>query len=441
MEAILDPPGARSSVDPGIPASSAGFRVTVLVPRPPSVGDGAPEYAYRLAALLSARYRMRVVTTSSRGDAANGPLQVGSASVERLPAHELFHHPVLRREAWTSLRGAVLDADLVHLHMPFPFVERSVARWTRRAGVPLVITYHADADLGDRRGHPVGRTVTAGYRWLSAHPALRAATGIVTDSAGYAEASPVLSRHFAKVTVVRKGIDLDRLHVNAQDGRIAPRAEPGHGLLPDGEPSERRVLFAGVLDDEKGLPELLWATAILLKTGLPLRTYIAGRGPLDARLRRLVATMGLGDRVQFLGAVPDERRGELYRAMDVVTAPCTARLAATPASLEEAVACGTPVVGTSLPGNDEALPNDGVHGSLVPPGSVPALAQALRRLLILPRPHWKVPPRTWHDTAREYADLFDRLQFDARLAAALRLPREPSPVRIGHRPARPFKAH
>ncbi|HZY71185.1 MAG TPA: glycosyltransferase [Thermoplasmata archaeon] len=435
MVAFLPPPAS-----PALTAPPPLPRLTVLYPQSTEAGGAIEEYACRLASRLCSKFRVRLVTPAGGRTPTPDPVGVGSDAIVHLPVRELFRGRILlRRDAWKTLHAAVLDSDMVHLHMPFPIVERWVARWTRRVGVPMAITYHAETVADGAWGRTVGRIVTRGYRALSAHPALRSAEAIVASSAGYAGGSPVLARYFAKITVVRKGVDLERLQVDPGVARVASRVEPARGLLPESQPGERRVLFVGTLSERKGLPELLWATALLLKTGLPVRTYIAGWGPAEGRLKRLTASMGLGDRVRFLGPIPDDRLGELYRAADVVTSPCTVRLAPTPVSLEEAVACGTPIVGSALPGNDEALPNDGVHGTLVPAGNVPALAQALRRHLLLPRPHWKLSLRTWDDTARDYAELFDRLRFELRLATALHLPRAPSAA--GPALPRAFKVH
>ena len=78
-------------------------------------------------------------------------------------------------------------------------------------------------------------------------------------------------------------------------------------------------------------------------------------------------------------------------------------------ALEEAAMCGTPVVGSDLPGAAESIPHDGVRGILAPRGNAPAVAAAVRKLLEGGRPSSPVPFRSWDDVAREYEALFAEL--------------------------------
>ncbi len=77
------------------------------------------------------------------------------------------------------------------------------------------------------------------------------------------------------------------------------------------------VVFAGRLVAEKGLDVLLQAVAML--PGVRLR--IAGDGPMRSVWQRLAAEIGLGDRVEFLGAMSLAELGELYADAAVVCVP------------------------------------------------------------------------------------------------------------------------
>ncbi|MCI4321714.1 MAG: glycosyltransferase, partial [Thermoplasmata archaeon] len=136
---------------------------------------------------------------------------------------------------------------------------------------------------------------------------------------------------------------------------------------------------------------------------------IAGRGPLLDSLRAEALSRGLGDSVRFLGFVPDSEIGDLYRFADVVCGPSVGTLESSATALEEAAMCGTPVVGSDLPGAAESIPHDGVRGILAPRGNAPAVAAAVRKLLEGGRPSSPVPFRSWDDVAREYEALFAEL--------------------------------
>jgi glycosyltransferase involved in cell wall biosynthesis len=70
---------------------------------------------------------------------------------------------------------------------------------------------------------------------------------------------------------------------------------------------------------------------------------------------------------------------EVMAALDVLVLPST-RSEAVSQVILQALAVGTPVVGTTIGGTPEVV-RDGVTGRLVPPADVPALAAAIRELL------------------------------------------------------------
>ncbi len=388
-------------------ARSPDAPIGVIVPLPPSYRGGTEEYAYRLARGFARSEPTRALTTTVRWDPAAPSLDVGGASVERLPAREAFERPLLLRPAARSrLLGAVRSSKVVNLHMPFPLVEAPVARAAERASVPLVLTYHMDADLGAAGSGSGASWITGMYRRWSAHPALAKASAIVSNSRGYAERSPVLSQHLPKVVVIPKGVDVDRLGIPGADGRRLRPECVAADAVPDGG---ARVAFVGRLVPYKGVSVLLEASAELVRRGRNPTVLLAGKGPLREALEARAHALGLDGRIRFLGFVPDRQLGDLYRYADVTVVPSLGSLESSATTLEEAAACGCPVVGSALPGAAESIPSDGVRGRLVPPGDVAALADAIDRMLSQPRPAAPEQIRTWDDVVRDYFDLFRRL--------------------------------
>jgi glycosyltransferase involved in cell wall biosynthesis len=377
--------------------------VTVVVPLPPSYRGGTEEYAYRVVEETSRSVPLRLMTTDVRWGHDAHPLSIGTAAQIVLPGTEVFERPlVLSGRARATLRSAIYDSSLVHLHMPFPTVERRVVEWARRASVPVLLTYHMDATLSSP---VVGVLATHLYRRFSARPALQGANLIVSNSRGYAAASPVLSSFLDKVRVVAKGVDPVRLGVQDR-GPVDPNQ---FGLPPSsGKTGEHRVVFVGRLVPYKGIPVLLRAIQQLTTEGLEVHLYIAGRGPEEATLRRLASDNGIADIVTFLGFVPDGGIGALYRWADVVACPSINTLESSPTALEEAATLGTPVLGSSLPGAVESIPGDGVRGLLVRPGDAGAVAAGLRQLFTVGH-YQPARARTWADVARDYLRLYASL--------------------------------
>lgn len=377
--------------------------VTIFVPLPPTYRGGTEEYAYQVAGAISRRHRVRLLTTRLREGPAGHAVPTGQAELDRLDAFELWERPVVHgRASREAIRRAVADSSVLHLHMPFPLVEKRLARLAARAGVPTVLTYHMDAQFG----LPALRApMNVAYRTLSAHPALEAASVAVSNSWGYAEASPVLSRHLEKVRVIHKGVDPARLGLNGHANGSDPPPVPSVWSSSTGP----RVLFVGRLVPYKGLPVLLEGFARYRRQGGPGALFIAGTGPEEGRLRRDTERLGLEGQVHLLGFIADRALGRLYREADLVACTSVNRLESTPTALEEAQAFGTPVLGPALPGIEETLPADGRRGALVRPYDVEGVARAIGQLTSAGTRTAPGPLRSWAQVAEEYLALYAEL--------------------------------
>jgi rhamnosyl/mannosyltransferase len=140
------------------------------------------------------------------------------------------------------------------------------------------------------------------------------------------------------------------------------------------EHGKRIVFAAGRLVYYKGFDVLVDAFR-----RVDAHLLIAGDGPLRGELERRIAEHGIGSKVTLLGRVPDLR--PYYHAADVFALPSVARSEAFGIVQMEAMACGTPVVNTSLDTGVPFVSPDGVSGLTVPPGDAEALADAIERLL------------------------------------------------------------
>ena len=361
----------------------------------------------RLAKGFSLAAPTRAISTGVRWDPSGEALDIGVAVVERLPAFEIFERPLLISPlARRALSRRIQQSRALNLHMPFPFVEAPAVRQARRARVPTILTYHMDAELGSGKGSRAARLVTRAYRRWSAHPALENCDFVVSNSLGYARASPVLSKHLDRVRVVPKGVDPTRLGI----GPWKPNPKvPGCVAGIRNLETSKRVLFVGRLVPYKGVDVLLEAFAALRVGGLKADLLVAGGGPLRPALEGVSRNYGVDGHVHFLGFVPDRDLGDLYRFADVVVVPSLGSMESSSTVLEEAVACGTPIVGSALPGASESLPDDGIRGRLVPPGNAGSLTDAITRTLSLGKPAPPKEVRTWEDVVSDYLHLFREL--------------------------------
>ncbi len=142
-------------------------------------------------------------------------------------------------------------------------------------------------------------------------------------------------------------------------------------------PRDQLVLgSAGRLVPLKGVVYLVRALALLRADFPHVTLEIAGKGPEQLTIQNEVKSLGLDDRVTFLGWCGDIL--PVLRGWDIFVQP----------SLEEgfgiapltAMAAGVPVVASAVGGLPELIKH-GQTGWLVPPGDPPALADALRVFL------------------------------------------------------------
>lgn len=176
---------------------------------------------------------------------------------------------------------------------------------------------------------------------------------------------------------VNPGVDTSFFHPEAGDPAEVRRR---HGL------GERPTLISVArLVEWKGHDTVLRALPAIIAE-VPEAVYvIVGEGPFRPDLERLVARLGLQDRVIFAGFVPETELPAYYRAADVLAVPSREVIEDVPIEgfgivYVEAGACGIPVVGGCGGGTDESI-EDGVTGLRVDHNDPTAVASGVVRTL------------------------------------------------------------
>jgi len=179
------------------------------------------------------------------------------------------------------------------------------------------------------------------------------------------------------------GVPAERLHVIHNPVRFAPRAAPptaeerraARAAL--GLPASGHLIgFFGGGDAAKGLADVLAAVRAVARALGETHLLVCGRGAVGA----LPAAAELAGRVHARGEI-DDVAGALTAA-DVVVMATQRRLSeALPATLLEAMACGTPVAAYATGGMREAIGADGVAGRLAAPDDAGDLARVVTAIL------------------------------------------------------------
>ena len=252
---------------------------------------------------------------------------------------------------------ARLRPDVTHLHFPYPLGELS--QWFLRRQRPYVITYHSDVVKQQailRLYNPLLRR------------ALRDAAGIVVASPNYVQSSVYLRPLSQKCSIVPFAVDFERFAVAeplfAGDGRFT-------------------LLFMGRHRYYKGGDDLIRAMA-QLPADLPVRLLFGGDGPLREEWEQLSCSLGLQDKIQFVGHLSHDDLPKFYASGNLFVLPANSRAEAFGKVLQEAMAAGLPCLTTELGTGTSFVVQDGVTGRVVPPKQPEALATAIQQLAAEP---------------------------------------------------------
>lgn len=281
--------------------------------------------------------------------------------------------------AWAQQRGAVWKR-LEMRRSPHPSDILSVVRLRRLARVHDLVHLHSSkagvvgriavASLGLRRppvvftphgwSWLVGGWLAPLYRWTE-RVVLPLATAVVAVSEEErANGRAVLGSRATRIVVNPNGVDPGRFSL---EGPVADRSDAP------------LVVCVGRLCHARGQDLAVAALALMHTPSVRLR--LVGNGEARSAIEKLVTALGLDGRVEFSGFRPDPAPD--LRAADVVVIP--SRYDGMALTLLEAMACGTAIVATRVPGTS-AL---GGAGRLVPVEDPESLAEAVDALLADPQ--------------------------------------------------------
>ncbi len=259
--------------------------------------------------------------------------------------------------------------DVVHSHFWMSGVAALDAVSRMASAPPVVHTFHA-LGVVKRRHQGADDTSPAEREWLEPDVGRRV-DGVVATCSDEAFELKKLGVPPRNISVIPCGVDLAH-------------------FTPDGPHESRRrrhrVLSVGRLVPRKGVGTVIEAIGALAAEGIDVELVVVGGGasnggrdPELERLSGIARQTGAGERIELRGQVPQSALPELYRSADVVVcAPWYEPFGIVPL---EAMACGIPVVASSVGGLIDSVV-DGGTGRHVPPRDAGAVADAVRGLLL-----------------------------------------------------------
>ena len=351
-----------------LPNAARQLKILHVVPTYyPAVRYGGPiRSVHGLAAALARRgHDVHAYTTSMDGDQdldvpLDSPVDLQGVAVR------YFRVPALRRLCWAPalarrLRESIADFDIVNLHSVYLWPTFVAARAAARARVPYIVTPHGmlSRDLIRRKSRWVK---TAWINLVENTTLARAAALHVTAELERDELRDLRLTLPDIVATVPNGLDFPTQHLPLS-------ATPHAGL------SRPYALFLSRINWKKGLDQLI--TAWQWVPRLPL--VIAGNDAegYQPHLQRLAHSLGIADRVHFIGPVSDEHKWALYEQAELFLLPSFSENFAM--VVAEAMGVGCPVIVTPEVGLARLVEKSGA-GLVI--GNEPVkLAEAVNGLL------------------------------------------------------------
>jgi glycosyltransferase involved in cell wall biosynthesis/SAM-dependent methyltransferase len=334
------------------------LRVLMVADVSPShIAGGAERVLWEHAARLAAGgCQVRILSRAA----------AGSPPPERRAGVDLRHYPVDHGSLLALMRTSILGArraaaaalaqetaDILHCYQPLsgygvlasPAGRRLPSLYTFLSPAPLEYRSRLGGTAHHRSGW-IGAAAVA-ILWLIERSCLRRVHRIQVLSDYSARQLWQLYRiDSRRIVKIPGGADLGRFRPAAD--RATLRRALG---LPPGVPL---LLTVRNLERRMGLDTLISAFALLRLKHPDAVLLIGGAGPLRADLEAQASSLGVQEQVRFLGFVPESDLPRFYQAADCFVLP-TRELEGFGLITAEALASGTPVLGTPVGATPEVL--------------------------------------------------------------------------------------
>ncbi len=281
-------------------------------------------------------------------DVESRSLEPENCEVLRLGVARLASRAMLRAARVLHDRWRVDRPDVLQVYfMDSAYFSIPIARWV---GVPRIV----------RVRNNLGYWLTRKHRILSRFVSRLADVTVTNSEAGKEALIAAEGLAPDRVRVLENGVDLDRF----------PR------VVTRGDAAVVRVGCVANLRPVKNIDGLVRAAKVVCDRFPQVEFAVAGDGPERGALEALRDSLGLAGRFHFHGSVADVPG--FLRELDIAVLPSHSEGMSN--AVLEYLAAGKAVVATEVGANGKLL-GDGQYGRLVPAGNIPALADAISRLV------------------------------------------------------------
>ena len=335
---------------------------------PPHMG-GIEKVSYEQSKRLTqSGYEIDVLTSKIKGQnerPAKG-IRVFAYPTLNLAERIGVPYPVLSFKAYRNFVQVIKKCDLVHAHGHVYMSSYMAGKVAKKYKKPFIVTQHntfIDYQsilniLEHLNDLTVGKSV------------LKCANRIITVSKETMKYVLKLGADKSKTSVIYNGVDTDYFHpMNKEESRKKLGIPKNRKIIL----SVRRLVY------KNGLDTLIESVPLLTRDHPDLLFVVAGKGPSRKLIENRVKELGIDANIKLTGFVPDRLLPVYYDAADYFVIP-SASGEGLPLVLLEAMACGLPVIATTVGGTPEIIKHM-KNGVLVPPRNPEAMAETMAKLL------------------------------------------------------------
>jgi glycosyltransferase involved in cell wall biosynthesis len=314
---------------------------------PPRIVGGIARHCFGLAkGLVEMGHNVHIVTLDFPGS----PLYENRNGINIHRVKIELGHPNFI--TWTFIFNHFLEKKIAHLSQDIKFDIIHIHDWlTAPAGIasknylnkPLISTVHS-LEIGRvQELRSPDSYMIDGLEWWMTYESSKI---ILCSNSMRTELNDHFNIPKEKVTVIPNAID-----PYVYDKYIdTKKIKNNYGI----EDKSKLVLFVGRLVPQKGVEYLI--DAVPLVTNRSVYFYIIGDGWSRSILEKLALSKKQGDRIRFLGFIPDTERIELTKSADVLVVPSIYEPFGIVAL--EGMAAGVPVIASNIGGLSEIIEHD-----------------------------------------------------------------------------------
>lgn len=337
---------------------------------PPHIGGiekVAEEQCKRLSKL---GYQISVLTskTKNQSERCIEGIRVVPYPVIGLAERFGIPYPIPLFKAYKIFTEVIRDCDIVHAH-GHPYISSYLAfKIAQKYERPLILTQH-NTFIDFQSSLNILEQFND---WVVGSEVLKDADKVITVSKKTREYVLKLGADRSKISVIYNGVDQNFFCPINKDRSRKKLGLPKNKII---------ILTVRRLVYKNGLDTLIESASLLIREYRNLLFIVIGNGPDRNIIAKRIKQLGINSNIRLTGFVPEEALPLYYNAADYFVLPSSSG-EGLPMVLLEAMACGLPVIATTVGGTPEII-RDMINGALVPPRNQEALTQAISKLISL----------------------------------------------------------